>query len=654
MKKTRFQKVLCFVLSVTMLLSVCGMSVFAASDEDSYKRNPSTEEKNPYSASTLEEMQALVGTLTYAQYLSSFSDQRNQYKTEVLDKAEKDPQTGEIILPSIFVPDITKSAKDSDVSDAEKGKVPQTVSKNQLCIDSMATNPDEWVSFGEENKDTTLYLPAQGKAAWNVTITAEQQGFYYIKIEYYSVKTSESSISSIERKLKIDDKVPFNEVSSLKLNKNWFYNYNANVILNNVDTTEADDYIVEYELRDTAGQQGYYKIVTEIKNGKKTVTEYKIMQDINGNSMAPEADPKAGWNTYYVQDSSGYYDGYFEFYFGEGVRTISLEAEREPMIIKSIELIPVTEPIAVSEDEKGNISIQQNDLPSYAEILAQYANAGYAVAENGKIIELQAEFPDFVSDSSVTATNDNTSAINSPVSANAQLYNVIGENSYSAVGQWAAYKFTVTESGLYNLAMRFKQDALQGMYICRTIKLHGGIYGEADGTPEVPFAEAYQAEFNYDKKWQSTFVSKNNRETGENIPFMFYFEEGVEYTVYFECSLGTLKEYIQQVELSLDNINACYLRILQYIGTDPDEYITYNFLTAMPEVLITLLEEAIRLENVKLGLQELCGTNGSHIATLHTIALLLNTMGEECQDLQSEQRSRDHDEHDRRIDQHEA
>ena len=613
MKKMRFQKVICFILSVTMLLSVCGVTAFASSGEgESLKRQPGSDEKNPYSASTLEQMQALVGTLSYAQYLNSYSEQRDIY----LANLEAGKSYSSIPIENILV-----FTTDEDI-EANKGKVAQAVSSNQMCNDSMASNPGAWVNFGESNKTQSVYLPAQGYASWQVTLSAEQEGFYYIRIEYYSVETDESSVSAIERKLKIDDKVPFSEVSSLKFDKNWAYKYgDIEDVVTNVD--EPDSYDVKYELRDAEGEQGYYKIVTEVKSGVKTVKTYRIMQDINGNSMAPEADPEAGWNTYFVKDCSGYYDGAFEFYFAEGTRTITLEAEREPMIIKSIELVPVLEPVTIIEAD-GKVAVKQNDLPSYAEILEEYKKMGYyKLAENGKIIELQAEFPDLVSDSSVAATNDNTSAINYPVSSNSQLYNVIGENSYSAVGQWAAYKFKVTETGLYNLAMRFKQDALQGMYICRTVKIHGGHYGEADGTPEVPFAEAYQAEFNYDKEWQSTFVSK------DDTKFMFYFEKDVEYTVYFECSLGTLKEYIQRVEVSLDKINSCYLRILQLTGTDPDEYRDYNYISVMPEVLITLLEEAIELMAVKEGLEALCGTNGSHIATLETIAILLNTMGKD-------------------------
>ena len=611
MKNKRFQKVLCFILSVTMLLSVFGVTAFGASDEDySHKRNPSIEEKNPYSASTLEEMQTLVGTLSYAEYLDSYSEQREDY----IARLKADPTKFSTIPVSIL--DFT--------TNPNKGA--EVVSSNQMCTDSMATYPDSWVDFADEDKGNTVYLPAQGYATWQTTLTAEQAGFYYIRIRYYSVKTSESSISAIERKLKLDNgKIPFDEVSSLTFDKNWVYKYgDIEDVVTNVPG-EKDSYNVKYELRDEEGKQGYYKIVTDVKDGVKTVKTYRIMQDINGNSMAPETDPEASWNTYTVKDTSGYYDGAFEFYFGEGTRTITLEAEREPMIIKSIELIPVSDPVTLVTVD-GKTVVKQHDLPSYAEIVEEYKKNGWYNApvfgnDNvAKVIEIQAEFPDFVSDSSVSATNDNTSAVNYPVSNSAQLYNVIGENSYRTVGQWAAYKFKVNKTGLYNFGMRFKQDALQGMYICRTIKLSGGHYGE---TPTVPFAEAYQAEFNYNKKWQSTFVSKDGTD------FMFYFEEGVEYTVYFECSLGTLKEYIQRVEVSLDKINACYLSILQLTGTDPDEYRDYNYISVMPEVLITLLEEAIELMAVKEGLEELCGTNGSHIATLETIAILLNTMGKD-------------------------
>lgn len=564
MKNKNMQRVICFILSVTLLLSVFGFSSSAAS----IKVDPN--EKNPFSASTLEEMESLVGTLSYDDYLANY--------------AEFD-STG---LSTIIV----------DVLSTTDG---QKVSQSEYCQNSKSEYPDAWTNFEAEDEENSIYLPASGSVTWQVTLSKEQVGLYYIKIEYYDVKTSESSISSIERKLLIDGRVPFSQVSTVNFNKNWQYD---NITVSDpVAVPGADDsYDVEYKQTDSA----YLKVVTEIKDGYKTVTTYTLSQDINGNSMAPGYVELPNWNEYYLADSTGYYSGYFSFFMAEGTRTITLEAKREPMIIKSIELVPAT---------------NTNSLLTYEQLLEQYKQNGYKPAVNGSIVEIQAEFPDLISDSSVAPTNDNTSAINTPISPSAQIYNVIGENSYSAVGQWAAYKFKVSESGLYNFAMRFKQVALQGMYVCRTVKLSGGHYGE---TPSAPFLEAYDAEFQYNDGWQSTFVGLKDQQ-----PFMFYFEEGVEYTLYLECSLGTLKNYIKRVEDSLNTINACYLRILQLTGTEPDEYRDYGFADVMPEVLVDLLEQALELMDVKTGLQDLCGTNGSHIATLQTIAVLLHTMGKD-------------------------
>ena len=150
-----------------------------------------------------------------------------------------------------------------------------------------------------------------------------------------------------------------------------------------------------------------------------------------------------------------------------------------------------------------------------------------------------------------------------------------------------------------------------------------GKYGMPDGTPTVPFREAYNTQFNYNKDWQSNYIN-----AGDDVPFAFYFEEGVEYKVYFECSLGALRTHIQTVENALKNINAAYLSILQLTGSNPDESKSYDWHRVMPEVLICFLDEAINLMKVKSELEALCGDTGSHLATLETVAILLNTMGE--------------------------
>ena len=568
MKKSLFQKALCLILSVTLLLGALVVTVSAG------------ELKPGSTASTLEEMQAITGANSYADYILNYATAKPGPEKITLDNASAVANGN-----AVWVTDSTK------------------------CKDSQNANQSNWVNFGEENKSISIYVPATGSVTWTFTVPDNAAGLYYIKIDYYNCQTDESSISEIERKLYIDEKLPFSEAGNLAISKNWEYDYGQykqeSVVVNT--TTKPNSYNVEYKQVNGKDQSknGYYKIVTDIVDGVETITTYKISQDINGNSMAPKPIEVSSWNTYYCQDAAGYHSGYFQFYILNGTRTLTLQAEREPMIIRSVELVPVDNTEA--------------DVPTYQEMLQYYQDQGYKAPTNGTITTIEAEFPDLVSDSSVYATNDNTSAKNYPISPKAQLYNVIGENSYNTVGQWAAYKFKVNESGLYKFGMRYKQSALQGMYICRSIKLAGGQYG---ATPQAPFQEAYNAKFDYNKEWQSTYVGD-----GSGNAFQFYFEAGVEYTVYIECSLGSLRELIQRVEVSLNTINDCYLRILQLTGSDPKE-VDYGFLSAMPDVLVELLKQAQELENIKTEFEKLSGgETGSHTATLHTIAILLDTMG---------------------------
>ena len=575
MKNKLFQKVLCMILSVTLLLTSMGFTVSASS----VKENPNDE--NPYKPTTLEEMQTLVGALPYAEYAAN--------------------NAGFKAGPSTLKLDITNFIVDAG-ADKNNEKL-SVVANSQYIKDAIAESSKNWVDFGyDENAASSVYLPATGEVSWNLSVSPEQEGLYYIKVEYFSCITDESSVSAIERGFRIDGRIPFSEVSNLSFDKNWTFDYISTEV---VDAPgEADSYDVDYVWGGDV--HAYIKVVTSVENGKKTVTKYKISQDNIGNSMAPSAMATPDWSTYYLQDPTGYHSGYFAFLLLQGDHTITLKAERDPMIIKSFEFVPATEAA---------------ETLSYADYLAKYESKTDKVAEGGNKIVIEAEFPDAVSDASVAPSNDNTSPVTSPVVSGTQLYNIIGETGFSSVGQWAAYKFKVTDSGFYNFGMRFKQNALQGMFVCRTLKLIGGDYGD-NGTAAVPFAEAYNVKFDYFDGWQSSYLTD-----GENV-FQFYFEEGVEYTLYLECSLGTLKEYIQIAEKALSNCNDAYLRILQLTGTDPDEYSdSYNFMEVMPEVLITLLEESIALQNVHESLKEICGTNGAHIANLETIYMLFNKVG---------------------------
>ena len=372
MKRKSFQRAICFLLSVTLLLGIGGVRTSAAD------KSGTTYGSNRDTATSLEEMKQLVGIMSYEEYLQANGE------------ASENPD-----LDTISV-DITKYSGNGEI-----------VEDSEACLDSFYKDQSLWQGFEEDDWENSIYLPATGSTTWTFNVPDGAEGYYYIKILYYSCITDGSSVSSIERKLLIDGAAPFDEASYITLNKNWSYTYATTY--DPVPTDKADGTTVEYPMRD----DGYYKVVRTVKDGYETVTEYKIAQDINGNSMAPAIVQTPAWNTYFCQDSTGYYDGYFRFYFTDDDHKITLSAEREPVIVKSIELVPY-EPL-------------ENDTPSYEDVKASYEENGYQPA-GGKVTIIEAEFPDFVSDSSVSATNDNTSVATYPSVSKAQVYNVIGEN----------------------------------------------------------------------------------------------------------------------------------------------------------------------------------------------------------------------------------
>ena len=177
------------------------------------------------------------------------------------------------------------------------------------------------------------------------------------------------------------------------------------------------------------------------------------------------------------------------------------------------------------------------------------------------------------------------------------------------------------------MTMRYRQNLLDGLFVSRAIKLWSSDrnsdvkYGLDDGTPTVPFDEAYRTRFNYSKDWEVENIGDAKSE------FKFYFEKGVEYTVYYEVGLGDLASYIKEVQDSLNVINSCYLSIIKLTGASPDQYRDYGFNQIMPEVITAMLTEADNLDTVANKFEELAGSTGSQVATLRQVSILLERMG---------------------------
>lgn len=458
---------------------------------------------------------------------------------------------------------------------------------------SSDTHDFHYTGNREEDHSGAVLSPATGATAFEIVVPEGGAGLYYIAIQYYSL-TRNSKVSSIERKLYIDGELPFSEANLISLNKAWTYKYKVG--------TDADGNDIYAEAADAAGAWD------------KDRDNLGFSQDLNGNDLTPTITQFGRWQTYLCADSEGYSSDYYRFYLTEGKHTITLDAIREEVVIGDLLVVPT------DDAEYG--------VPTYSEYLEKYR--GQPDAPAGTKVSFEAEKPSIVSDSSVAMTNNKNSAITSPSSPFSDLYNVIGASSFSSVGQWAAYNFTVPTSGMYEISMRYLQSALEGMFISRTIRITSngegdglGRYGLPDGTAALPFREAFNTRFNYVKDWQISSL------TDGNATFKLYFQEGVHYTIYFEVGLGALAEQLQIVENAMTELNSCYLDILRLTGSDPDEYQDYNFEDVLPDVMYTLNKQATVLEDVRNEFERICGTSGAHLATLENVYRLVYTMTDE-------------------------
>lgn len=144
-----------------------------------------------------------------------------------------------------------------------------------------------------------------GLIHWDIEVP--ESGLYHIGVRYYPV---EGNSSSIERELRIDGALPFEEASRLVFSRVWR-------------------------------------------------SEHAVVQrDIRGNDLRPRQVEQPEWQEVVLRDTEGYYEEPFSFYLSAGKHRISLVSLREPMIIDYLKLyqepeIPTYDTVHASYEANG-------------------------------------------------------------------------------------------------------------------------------------------------------------------------------------------------------------------------------------------------------------------------------------------------------------
>ena len=319
----------------------------------------------------------------------------------------------------------------------------------------------------------------------------------------------------------------------------------------------------------------------------------EIRRDENDNDLRPRQTEVPQWVNAPFRDSEGYFNEPYLFYFEKGTQTITLTSKREPMVIDYIELY------------------QHQSAPTYEEVKVDYqANNLEPVSDT--FIKVQAE--DAVRKSSPTLfpLTDRSSPTVEPYHVSKLRVNTIGGQNWRQPGQWIEWEVEVEEEGLYQIALKRKQDLLRGIYSSRTLTVNG----------EVPFKEMDVIRFNYNLDWTTDILGKSDDE-----PYLFHLKEGTN-TIRLTVTLGDVAPLLRTIESSVLDLNEMYRKILMITSNSPDPLRDYQLEKRIPDMLDVFAEQADIIRSVGNHLELITGERSDKVAVLHSTVTQLEKMVE--------------------------
>ena len=298
---------------------------------------------------------------------------------------------------------------------------PETVDKDDKTPYSSGTfkslSAEEAKKYGS---DTPIVICGDdGIVTWKVTVKEDSR--YNLRITYYTGDFNEgdhliSKSTAAERYVLIDGTVPYKEARSVEFEKIWADVYyvldeNGKVVVD--ENGKKKTYL--------SSSPEFLEFVRNPEN-HKVDSDRIFLKDFNGNELKPDKEIVAEWVTEDIYDSTGYYSEPLSFYFsgpdaskGETEKThyISLQAVREPLAIKKIELVAADSDVTYEQYLKNNA-----DKKDYT---------------GSDVAKIQAEYPIHTSGNTIYSLNDRSSSFSEPQDSALIRLNEIGGDKWQYV-----------------------------------------------------------------------------------------------------------------------------------------------------------------------------------------------------------------------------
>ena len=206
---------------------------------------------------------------------------------------------------------------------------------------------------------------------------------------------------------------------------------------------------------------------------------------------------------------------------------------------------------------------------------------------------------------------DNSSIMVTPNDTKKSLINYIGGSSWKTQGDSITWKTPKLSAGYYSIALSFRQSAVLGGKVYRSLKIDG----------KTPFAETNSIGFAYNDGWQQIILVDQNNE-----PYKFYFSEG-EHDISLSVSLGAIGEVCKYLDDAVADMGSIYSEMTMITGETVDVYRDYELFTQIPDMesRLKVIQENLIAADEKM--QDATGENsGSQAAVIKNAERVVDSM----------------------------
>ncbi len=386
---------------------------------------------------------------------------------------------------------------------------------------------------GTETNITDTILPSH--MVGNIITTENEESSQFITDYYTNLELTENQVGLLEKR---DDYIDLNyqfTESGLYYFKVDYFDLNEQINDNQIAVSINDKYPY-FEAR-TIRLPSHFFFETD-----------DFLVDRYGNEIQPSSVKRNDWHETPLKDYDGLHPGYFAFYIKAG-DTVKFHHISGKFLIGQVYII-----------KKENIVSYQ----TYLENVSHKQEKGYIEVSARNIVSR--------TNASITlrATRDPSSEY---YHTQFLKLNTISGNSWANGGDSITYNIDVEEEGLYNLAIKYRQNIIKDMAVFRKIYING----------EVPFQDFNAVSFPY----TNDFVNRTLVDEDNNA-LQVYLNKGIN-TVTLEVVNYPYRNLIENLRYVMGEIQSLSLQIKKYTAGGTDKYRDWDIEQYFPDAKEQLL-----------------------------------------------------------------